>query len=407
MPIPRLESATLTVWLGVGSRHENEKVSGISHFLEHMAFKGSKKRPTPGEIAETIDAIGGEFNAATAREWTNFHIKARTDHIETAFDVLGDMLLNPLLKNEEIERERGVILEEIAMKEDTPTEKIADLFTQLIFKGNPLGRDIAGAKRTVKGIKRDDFEKFRTLYYGASNIVVTVAGGVKESVVRALSQKYFGRLPKKRLRAPKKFKSTQKNFQVHLTNKKSEQAHFVLGFPGYPRDHKDKYCLSILSVILGSGMSSRLFIEIRDKRGLAYAVNSMLARYIDTGLFAVYAGVVIKRVDEAIKVVLDQIYGLADGRYPISTTEFKKAKEFMKGRMALALEDTRYVNDFFGQKALFLPKIYTPEEVFKKIDKVNIEDVLRVAKEIFDRGKCNLAIIGPYKSQAKFEKLLA
>ncbi len=407
VPMPSLESATVTVWVKVGSRFEEAKISGISHFLEHMAFKGSKKRPSTRDISETIEAIGGVFNATTAREWTNFFIKSRSKLIETSFDVLADMLLNPILRESDIERERGVILEEIALRDDTPTEKVGDLFTQLIFKGNSLGQDISGTKESVKRIQRKDFEQYRKVHYGGKNIVITVAGGIKVGVVEKLIKTYFGKLAKKKEEKAREFKLVQKSPRTYLEYKDSEQAHLVLGFPAYRRAHKQRFALSVLSTILGSGMSSRLFIEIRDKRGLAYVVGSSSQSYIDTGFFAVYAGVVTQRVDEAIKVILDQLHGISGRRYPVSKKELNKTKEFIKGRMALALENTRNVNEFFAQRILFLPKIETPEQVFAKIDKVTIDDVVRVAKDIINTKMTNLTVIGPYKNQARFERLLA
>jgi len=406
-PMPNLESATLTVWVKTGSRFEDARTNGISHFLEHMVFKGSKKRPTAKEIAEVVDSIGAETNAGTSKDWTNFYIKAHAGHLEKAFDVLSDMILNPILKEEEIEREKGVIIEELAMYEDTPMIRIGDIFEQLIFDKTPLGRDIGGTPNTVKNIMQDDFIRYRKRYYYAENMLLTVAGKVKRNKVVRLAEKYFGELKKGGLEGKEtKIKGGQKGSQLKLHSKKKEQAHFILGFRGNPRGYKGRFAEAILSVILGGGMSSRLFTEVRERRGLAYAVKTETQRYQDTGYMGTYAGVDVVRVDEAIKVVLDQHYGLADGRYPISSPELTKAKEYLKGHMALALEDTKGVNEFFGESELFLKKIETPEEVFKAVDKVTIEDVLFEAKKLFVPKKLNLAIIGPYENSERFEKLI-
>lgn len=374
--------------------------------MEHMVFKGSKKRPSAKEIAEAVDAIGGEFNAAASKQWTNFYIKARAEVLEKAFDVLSDMVLAPLLKKEDIEREKGVILEEMAMYEDTPMIKIIDVFDQLIFKGSPLGRDVIGKKESVKNITRTDFERYRKMHYYNKNILITVAGGIKEAKVLDLSKKYFGELKKGSKKGTQKFKSSQKGPQVKLHPKKKEQAHFVLGFLGNPMGSKDRFVESVLSGVLGQGMSSRLFSEVREKRGLAYSIKTYLDRYVDTGYIGTYAGVDVKRVDEAIKVTLDQHYGLASGVYKLSETEIAKAKEYIKGHLALSLEDTKNVNSLFGVKELILDKVETPEEIFAGIDKVTKSDLIRLAKELFVPERLNLAIIGPYKSQIKFEKLL-
>src|SRR3989304_8234770 len=319
-PMPNLESATLTVWVKTGSRFEDARTNGISHFLEHMVFKGSKKRPTAKEIAEVVDSIGAETNAGTSKDWTNFYIKAHAGHLEKAFDVLSDMILNPILKEEEIEREKGVIIEELAMYEDTPMIRIGDIFEQLIFDKTPLGRDIGGTPNTVKNIMQDDFIRYRKRYYYAENMLLTVAGKVKRNKVVRLAEKYFGELKKGGLEGKEtKIKGGQKGSQLKLHSKKKEQAHFILGFRGNPRGYKGRFAEAILSVILGGGMSSRLFTEVRERRGLAYAVKTETQRYQDTGYMGTYAGVDVVRVDEAIKVVLDQHYGFFGGAHPISS----------------------------------------------------------------------------------------
>jgi len=406
-PMPNLESATVTLWVKTGSRFEDAKINGISHFLEHMVFKGSKKRPTAKEVADAVDSIGSETNAGTSKDWTNFYIKAHAGHIEKAFDILSDIVLNPILKKEEIEREKGVIIEEIAMYEDTPMVRIGDIFEQLIFANTPLGRDIGGTPSTVKGITQDDFIRYRKRHYYAENMLLTVAGKIKVNEITKLAEKYFGELKESgQGEKEAKIKEGQRGPKLKLHSKKKEQAHFILGFRGNPRGYKGRFAEAVLSVILGGGMSSRLFMEVRERRGLAYAVKTSAERYQDTGYLASYAGVDVARVDEAIKVVLDQHYGLADGRYPISASELNKAKEYLKGHMALALEDTKGVNEFFGESELFLKKIETLEEVFKAIDRVTIEDVVSEAKKLFVPKKLNLAIIGPYGDSGRFERLI-
>jgi len=402
--MPQLESATVTIWVKTGSRMEEARVSGISHFLEHMVFKGSKKRPSAKEIFGAVDAIGGDFNAATSKDWTNFYIKVRSSNLEEAFDVLSDMILNPLLLTEELEREKGVIVEELRMHEDTPMIHIGDVFEQLIFQGNSLGRDIIGTEKTIRSVKRDDFVRYRSIYYHTRNMLLTIAGGVKEHDVTNLTNKYFRDLNSLgRTVKGKNFRSSQKKPMVKLHSKKKEQGHFILGYLGNGRTYEGKY---IDSVLAGGGASSRLFIEVRERRGLAYAVKTSFERYLETGYIGTQAGVDVKRIDEAIKVTLGEHYKLANGKSPISAKELKKAKEFIKGNVALSLEDTRDVDSFFGEQALFLEEVLTPEEVFKKIDAVSVEDVVRAAKKLFRQDRLNLAIIGPYESQERFEKLI-
>jgi predicted Zn-dependent peptidase len=371
-----------------------------------MVFKGSKKRPTAKLIAEAIDSFGGEFNASTSKEWTNFYIKSRVGKLETAMDVLSDMVLNPLLKEKEIEKEKGVIVEEIAMYEDTPMAKIGDIYERLIFKGNPLGRDVIGSAGTVRKVKRNDFVRYRNIYYGSNNIVVTISGGIDEKETLNLVKKYFAGIKDKSKEKIINFESKQKNPKVLLHSKKNEQAHFILGFLGIPRGHKDRFAEAILASALGSGMSSRMFTEVREKRGLAYAVRTSVDHLIDTGYLATYVGADTKRVDEAVKVVLDQCYRIINGKNPITKNELKKAKEYIKGHLALSLEDTKDVNSFFGARELMLGKIETPNEVYKALDKVTLTDIERVAKKCFVPEKLNFAIIGPFKNKSRFEKLL-
>ena len=405
--LPSMESSTVTIWAKTGSRNETKEIGGISHFLEHMVFKGSKKRPSSKEIAEMIDSIGGEFNASTSKEWTNFYIKARNEAMSTAFDVLSDAVLNPILKSEDIEREKGVILEELAMYEDTPMFRIGDIFENLIYKGNSLGWNIIGTRDSIKNVKRSDFVRYRNKHYGIDNILITVAGGAEEKDVLKLAEKYFGDVRNNSNEKTEKYKGDQKKARVLLSSKENEQAHFILGFLAEKMGNKDRYIEAVLAVLLGQGMSSRLFTEVREKRGLAYAIKTAVEHYSDTGYLATYAGVDTKRVDEAIKVALDEHYQLASGKNIITESELKKAKEYTKGHLALSLEDTGAVNTFFGLKELFLGRINTPEDVYKGVDKVTTNDVLRIAKKYFVPERLNLAIIGPYKDQKRFEKLIS
>lgn len=408
VPMPSLESATLMVWARVGSRYEPDKIAGLSHFLEHMVFKGSKKRPTARQISEVVDAIGGEFNAATSKEWTNFYIKARAGSLETAFDILSDMVLNPLLKEEEIEREKGVILEEKKMLEDNPMMYIGEVFEELMFKGSTLGRDTIGTERAIRGLSRKDFLEYIKMHYFTDNLLLTVSGGVTEKRVLELAEKYFGELTKNKQRASaSKDKTAQKGPQVLLKTKKNEQINMILGFRGYPMGHKDRYIEAVLASVLGMGMSSRLFTEIRERRGLAYSVRTSPEHYTDTGYFATYVGVDPKKAEKAIKVMLDEHYRITSGKHQITATELKKAKEYLKGHLALSLEDTKAVDYFFGERQILLGEVETPEEIYKAIDKVSINDIVRVAKDLFRKEKLNLAMIGPDKGEERWEKLLS
>lgn len=408
VPMPNLESATVCLWVKTGSRWEEAEISGISHFLEHMTFKGSRKRPSAKAISEAVDAIGGEFNAATSKDWTNFYIKARAANLGIAFDVLSDMVLNPLLKSEEIEREKGVIVEEIRMYEDTPAMRIGDVFEQLIFAGSSLGRDISGTEKSVKGITRKDFERYRKRHYYPQNMLVSVAGGVEEKKVTALAEKYFQnlRFSTANFQAISDFQSKQKKPQIKLHPKKKEQAHFILGFLADGRAYQGRFSQAVLAAILGGGMSSRLFLEVRERRGLAYAVKTSIERYQETGYLGTYVGADVAKIDEAIKVVLDQHYAISNLKFKISNSELKKAQEYLKGHLALALEDTKGVTAFFAKQALFLEEIFRPDQIFQKIDAVRLEDIYFEGKRLFVPERLNLAIIGPYNDQSIFERLV-
>lgn len=410
IPMPGLESVTTTIWVKTGSRFEDKNINGISHFLEHMVFKGSKKRPTAKEISELVDSFGGEFNAGTSKDWTNFYIKSRVANLDIAMDILADMVLNPILDEKEIEREKGTIIQEIAMYNDTPMMKIGDVYENLAYSGDPLGWDIAGTEKTVRNIKRNDFLRYRDMHYHPDKMLLSVAGGVTEKQVISLAKKYFeslGRSKTGKKSEGSAIEISQTKPGLLLQTKKSEQANLILGFLGEGRGYKKRFAQSILSAILGGGMSSRLFIEVRERRGLAYSVRTSIDRYQDVGSIANYAGVNLDKIEEAIKVILDQTYGLASGKYPITEKEFKKAKEFLKGHLALALEDTNDVNTFFAEQELFTPSdVLSPDEIYKRIDKVTIADVMNEAKKLFVPNRLNLAIIGPYKDEEKFIKLL-
>ena len=405
--MPSLESSTLTFWIKSGSRMESDKKAGLAHFLEHMAFKGSKNYPSAKHVSEFLDGMGSEYNAGTSYEWIEFYAKVRNESLEKAFRIISDIAMNPVLNPDEMEKERGVILEEISMHEDNPMEKIGHNFGNLIFSGSSLGRDISGTKGTVSKLQVSDLQRYIKSHYVVKNSLITVSGGADSKKVIELSEKYFGELknPSTTLKASE-FRKTQSKPRLKLEFKKTEQAHLILGFLADGRTYKKRFAQAILATILGRGMSSRLFSEVRVKRGLGYAVHTGISRFSDTGVFETYAGVMLEKVEEAIQVILDEHKNLTNAKAPIKKEEIAKAKEYMKGRTALALEDTNNVNDFFGQQALFMPSIETPEEVFAKIDKVTSEEIYEEAKKLFVPAKLNLAVIGPYKNKKRFEKLL-
>lgn len=378
----------------------------MTHFLEHMLFKGTKKRPTAKKLAEIIDSIGGEWNAATGKESTAYYIKASVSNLKRAFEILSDMVINPLLSEREIEKEKNVIISEIAMYEDTPTRRVAEIFEELLYPDCALGWDIAGIPESVMNIKKSDFLTLRKQFYTPHNMVITVAGGIKEKDVTKLAERYLGSLNSGEARkTAQRERFLQKEPRALVRYKDTDQAHSVIGVRGNPRGHPDRWAEEILSSILGGGMSSRLWIAVRERRGLAYYVRSEIEHYQDNGYFAIYSGVDPKHAYKAIQVILSEIHSFKAGK-GFTDRELKKGKEYVKGHLDLSLEDTRSVAGFMGSFELLEDRIFTPEEIKEKIDAVTQKDVVRVANEFFVPERLNLAVIGPYKDGGKFEKVL-
>jgi len=407
IPMPSFESATVLVMVGAGSRYETKKNNGISHFLEHMAFKGTKKRPTALEISTLIDGIGGESNAFTSKEFTGYFVKSAVSHVELSMDVISDMLQNSLFDTAEIDKERGVIIEEMNLFEDTPMRKIGDIYEKLLFGDTPMGWDIAGEKEIIQKITREDFISYLKSLYSGDNITVIVAGGIDPEKTVEMVKKYFGGMEKFDTLKFKKLVVDQKKPRVVLKKKTTEQVHIAIGVPTVSLSHKDKYPLSVLSAILGGGMSSRLFHEVREKRGLAYYVRTNSENYQDVGTLVSFAGIDAKRADEAVKVIVDEYKTIANPKNRISKTELKKAKEYLKGHLVLELEDSRSVAVYYGSQELLEDSIENPNDVLVNIDKVTAEDVERVAQKYLVPSKLNLAIIGNFDNGQKFEKLLS
>ena len=421
IPMPSFESVTVLVMVKAGSRYETKDKNGISHFLEHMAFKGTKKRPSAIQISTLIDGIGGEFNAFTGKETTGYYIKSSSNHIDLSLDVLSDMLTNSLLDKLEIDKERGVILEEINLYEDTPARKIGDIYEGLLYGDTPMGWDIAGEKDVIRKIQREDFLSYMSSLYSADNITVVLAGGI-DSVkavsdpvkTQTLVNKYFGKMLRFKSLRYSKVVENQTKPKVLIKEKKTEQAHIAVGVRTVPLEHKDQYALSILAAVLGGGMSSRLFHEVREKRGLAYYVRSSSDHYSDCGTLVSMAGVDPKRAEEAVKVMIEEYDKVKSSKFKVQNDELKKAKEILKGHLVLELEDSRAVAGFFGAQELLEQKIDTPDEMIAKVNKVNLEQVEEVAKKYFVKSRLNLAAIGNFPTTAsgqvpngqKFEKLL-
>jgi predicted Zn-dependent peptidase len=401
--MPHTHSVSLSLYVGAGSRYERDSEAGVSHFVEHLLFKGTEKWRTAKDVAEAIDGVGGVLNGGTDREYTVYYIKVARLHMDLALDVLSELVRRPLMDPNEMEKERQVILEELAMVADSPPQ-IADLLLDsLLWPENPLGRDVAGTNESVKGIDRDMVLGYLAQQYVPNNILISVAGNiVHEEVVAAIDAAlggWTGGKPAAWIPAV-----SSNGTRMAVKYKTTEQAHVSVAVPAVPLNHPDRHALGFLSVILGEGMSSRLFIELREKRGLVYDVHSYPAHFLDTGAFNVYTGVDPKNATAALVVVLAELARLRD-EGPTSE-ELTKARELSKGRLLLRMEDTRNVAGWIGGQELLMGSVRSIEEAVAEMDAVTLEDLQRVAREIIDPSQLHLAVVGPYRSDKRFAALL-
>ena len=393
--MPHTRSVCLGIFVGTGSRYEKDKEAGISHFIEHLCFKGTQKRATAKELAEAIEGVGGVLNAGTDKELTIYWCKVARPHFSLAIDVLADMLFNSRFDPPDIEKERQVIIEEINMSLDSPQQRVDALIEELTWPGHPLGRDVAGTKATVANIARQDILRYLHHHYLAGNIVVTVAGDISHEEALASLRDAFGswRTGPIQTYSPASDNQSQPRFQSE--HRDTEQAHLCLSLPGVSLIHPDRFVLDLLNIILGEGMSSRLFVEIREKRGLAYAIQSYVDHHLDTGCLTIYAGVDPAQLTTTVKAVVGELDRLKN---EIPQTELTKAKELAKGRLLLRMEDTRAVAGWLGGQELLLGNILTVDDVASIIDSIQGEDLLRVAQQLFNLHKLNLAVVGPVEN---------
>lgn len=403
VPMKNTQAVTVLVLVGTGSKYETREINGISHFLEHMFFKGTKKRPNTLAIAETLDKIGGEYNAFTGKEYTGYYAKVDIKHLDLALDWVSDIFLNSKLDSEEIEREKGVIIEELNMYLDNPSRYIGDLWDKLLYKNQPAGWLISGEKEIIKKMTRVNFVNYLKSHYSSHNTVVAVAGNINYDIKNKIKECFKAI---NIISSPRKKKTIEKQNkpEVLVHYKKTDQTHLFLGVRGYDIFHPDKYVLSVLGVILGGNMSSRLWIKIREREGLAYYVKTGIDNTTDAGCLYTRVGADNNRVDRVIKIILENYQLIKDKK--ISKEELRKAKDFMKGRTILAMEETDEQASFYADQELLENKILTLDEIFAKIEAVTANDIQRVAKDIFKPEKLNLALIGPFKDKAKFERLL-
>lgn len=403
-PMQDTETVTVLVMTGVGSRYETRKENGLAHFLEHMFFKGTTKRPTALDISKELDAVGAEYNAYTGKDRTGYYAKVEARHADIALDVVSDIFMNAKIEQEEIDRERGAILQEINMYEDMPMRHINDLWERHLYGDTPLGWEIVGPKSNIKSFKRSDFMKYLARGYVSGNVVVGVAGKMDPKKMKHEIEKRFAHIRTGEKPAFKKATDKQSVPGVFLQHKKTDQTHMLLGVRTFDMNHPDRFAVAVLSTILGGGMSSRLFLSVRERRGLAYSVHTSADSYHDAGYLATQCGVEHENLEKTIEVILDEYQKIATEK--VEAEELKKAKEYIKGKIAMGLEGSDDVVEYLVNQETLKGKIVLPKEFAKSIDKVTADDVLRVAKAIFTNKRLNLAVVGPHAHQKELEKLV-
>lgn len=405
MPMKDTKSLTLLVLFGTGSRYETERTNGVSHFLEHLFFKGTKSRPRAGAVSQALDDIGAEHNAFTAKEYTGYWVKSAAPKFELVLDIVSDILLEPLFKAEEIEKERGVIFQELSMYLDTPRRHVHDLFELLLFGDHPMGWEIIGTPKSLRGLGKEDILAYRKDQYVGSNAVLVAAGAFEENKAVPCIENAFSSLAVGSPKTPVPFhgkEKKQKRFSIEF--KKTDQTHIVMGCRGYSMFDEKRYAATLLATILGGKTSSRLFQEIREKRGLAYTVSAMAEQFRDTGYFSVYAGVPHQKAKEVVGRIRNELYKICRGGVP--EQELRRAKDYWRGQFVISLESSDEIASFYGGRELFYGNSISPEEVMARIEQVTREDIASAAKELFKPASLYLSLIGPHKRTAEFDELL-
>ena len=391
------------VLVRVGSRSEEPGQGGISHFAEHLMFKGTQRRPNTLIISQELDSVGAEYNAFTAKDQTGYYIKAASANLELASDMLSDMLTNSLFASEEIERERGTILEEINMYEDNPMAKVENLFEEDFFGADtPLGRYVIGTPKTVRAVRREQIVDYWREHYVGENIVISLAGNFKPERALAILARKFAKLPAGRFNKVKRAPKLPQRPQLAAHYKKTNQGHMILGFPGLPYNHRQREALALLGIILGGNMSSRLFISVRERLGLCYFIRAGTENYEDTGIFSIQAGLDLTKISQALSAISKEIKSIKQGG--VKKEELEKAKQYIKGKTDLSLEESLDVASFYGRQVLFHNQVLTPEKALRRFMSVSERDIARLAKKVMDERRLNLAMLSPFKSLKKFAR---
>ncbi len=402
--MPHTPSASICVFVGVGSRHETPEMAGASHLVEHLLFKGTSKRPAPGEISGVVEGVGGEVNAATEQELTVYWCKAARSYVEECLDLLIDMARGSIFDPEEVERERMVVLEEQNQINDYPNNRVEVMLDSLLWPDHPLGRDVSGTRESISEMTRDMMMEHYRRAYSPVNVVVSAAGSLShDAVLRQIDSLTRGWPAGERPGGPP-FRDEQHEPRLAIEYRRTEQAHLSIGLPGLPLTHPDRYALDLLSMVLGDGMSSRLFMEVREKRGLAYDVHSSIVSFTDCGALTIGAGVDPKKLHTAAETILSELRKLRDG---IPQDELEKAKRRMGGRLLLRMEDSRAVAAWAGSQEAQLGEVVEVDEVMGMIAAVSPDDVKRAANRLAASEKLNIAVVGPIRGRRRLERTMA
>lgn len=406
VPMKGTTTTTVMMMFGVGSKYERPEQSGISHFLEHVFFKGTTKRPDTLAISSAIDSVGGELNAFTSKEYTGYYAKLDADHTELACDVLSDILLHSKFSSAELDRERKVVIEEMRLYRDTPVRYISDVFERLLYGETPAGRDIVGTERTISSFTRKDVVSYFRTHYIAANATLCFAGNISVAKATTFARSYFGAIPKGNCSRKESVQESQNVPGLLLVKKKTDQSHLSIGFRTVPVNHPDRFPLEVLSILLGGNMSSRMFIAVRGKHGLGYYVRSTSDHYSDAGYFATVAGIDNARVLDALAIIINEYKRIRNAR-SVPQEELRRAKEFLKGKMMIDLESSEEMASWVLLQRVLEGRVLDIDAVRDRIDRVTSADIVRVAKTYFRVENLNLAMIGPSEDESVFRKLLS
>ncbi len=405
VPMTETQTVTAQILVETGSKYETKNISGISHFLEHMVFKGTKKRPISKMAMEEIESVGGMSNAFTSKEQTGYYVKTPSKHWKLALDVVSDIFLNPLIPAKEIEKERGVILQEESMYQDIPVRYVWDVFEELLYGDQPAGWNILGNQETIRSISRKDLVEYFKKYYSLNSAVLILAGNFDEKEALVEIEKIFKSSKKNgRKKSKKKVVEKQSEARLKIHFKETDQTHLLMGFRACNMFSEDRFAAVVAGTVLGGNMSSRLFDLLREKHGLTYYVDAASDQMTDTGYFFARAGVEHDNLEKVIGLVLEEMKSLKNKK--VLKKELKNAKEYLKGTMTMSLESSSAVASFLGNQELFRGKLRQPKELFTEIDKVTADDIMKIAKKYMINQNLNLAIVGPHKNEKEIKKFL-